>query len=155
MVVFLISKCILQIYKFVFDILFHFLALGTLLSIAKMPKALDPMWEYGEPIEPHNWQKLSCNLCGKEMTRGISKLKYHLARIPGHEVDICKNSTPVIIHLTNKSLGNMGKKKDHREAMRVELASGGVATSATHISKGGKWEPFLTFHHTLNHLPFF
>jgi hypothetical protein len=53
-----------------------------------MAKPMDPMWEYGEPYEGHNRTKLSCKLCGKEMSGGINRLKYHLAKIPGHEVEI-------------------------------------------------------------------
>ena len=59
-----------------------------------MPKSLDPFWEYAELVDPHNQQKLKCNLCGKEMTGGISRLKYHLAQLIGHEVDIVK--TPLL-----------------------------------------------------------
>ena len=34
------------------------------------------MWVFGEPLEGFNRQKLTCKLCGKEMTRGVSWLKY-------------------------------------------------------------------------------
>ena len=52
-----------------------------------MPKNLDPFWEYAEPIDPQNRRKLRCNMCGKEMAGGISRLKYHLTQLAGHEVD--------------------------------------------------------------------
>jgi hypothetical protein len=39
---------------------------------------------------------------------GNHRLKYHLAQIPGHEVGICPNATPEIIHIANKSLVDMG-----------------------------------------------
>jgi hypothetical protein len=87
------------------------------------------MWEYGEPVEPNNQQKLNCKLCGKEMTRRISQLKYHLAQVLRHKVEICPNSTPEIIHIANQSLLDMGKKKDESETVRLELATGGVARS--------------------------
>ena len=68
-----------------------------------MPKNLDPFWEYAEPVDPQNRQKLRCNMCGKEMTGGISRLKYHLAQ------------------LAKLAIEGIGKRKDEREALRQEL----------------------------------
>jgi hypothetical protein len=62
-----------------------------------MPKALDPMWVYGGPVQLPNRQVLTCNLCGKKIFAGISRLKYHLAKIPGFDVDPCPKSTPEIV----------------------------------------------------------
>ena len=76
-----------------------------------MPKALDSMWVYGEPLEGFNRQKLTCKLCGKEMTGGVSRLKYHLAQIVGHEVGICEQATPEIVQIVNKSLHDMNMKR--------------------------------------------
>jgi hypothetical protein len=97
----------------------------------KMLKALDPMWEYGEPIEHNNQQKLNCKLCGKELTSGISWLKCHIAQISRHEVGICPKSTTEIIHIANQSLLEIGKKKEARQALRLELATRGVARTTT------------------------
>jgi hypothetical protein len=36
---------------------------------------------------------LTCKLCGQPMIGGVSQLKYHLARLKGHEVGICIAST--------------------------------------------------------------
>ena len=78
---------------------FFFFMLQVLICKAiSMPKNLDPFWEYAEPVDPQNQQKLRCNMCGKEMTGGISRLKYHLAQLTMHEVNVCKNSTLEIIH---------------------------------------------------------
>jgi hypothetical protein len=52
-----------------------------------MLKALDPMWVYDEPMQLPNRQVLTCNLYGKRIFAGISRLKYHLAKIPGFDVD--------------------------------------------------------------------
>ena len=89
-----------------------------------MPKPLDPMWEYGQPLHAGR-QKLSCNLCGKEMTGGITRLKYHLAQIPGHEVGICPHATPEIIQIATKAVELMVSTSVHKEDVRVELGSGG------------------------------
>jgi hypothetical protein len=44
-------------------------------------------------------------------------------------VEICINATLEIIHISNKSLQDMGKKRDDREIVRIELADEGVARS--------------------------
>ena len=62
------------------------------------------MWEYGEPIHPHNRQRLNCELCGKEIYGGISHLKYHLAKIVEHEEEVCFATTPKIMRIANQSL---------------------------------------------------
>jgi hypothetical protein len=87
-----------------------------------MPKALDPMWVYGEPVQLPNRQVLTCNLCGKKIFAGISCLKYHLAKIPGFDVDPCPKSTPEIVHIANQSLIDMANKRDATEACKKELA---------------------------------
>jgi hypothetical protein len=69
-----------------------------------MPKALDRMWVYGEPVQLPNRQVLTCNLCGKKIYAGISCLKYHLAKIPGFDVDACPKSISKIVHIANQSL---------------------------------------------------
>jgi hypothetical protein len=63
---------------------------------------------------------------------GITWLKYHLAQISGHEVGICQDASTKIIHITNKSLVDMGISRDNKEVVRVELEKGGVAGS-------GRW----------------
>ena len=85
-----LSSCVLNFYISINHIClktFFFLALGSkfkvssfILSIYKMSKALDPFWEWGTPVDQLNRQILTCNQCGKRMTSGISRLKYHLAQ---------------------------------------------------------------------------
>jgi hypothetical protein len=94
-----------------------------------MPKPLDPMWEYGLPYDGHNRMRLNCKLCGMEMFGGISRLKYHLAKIPGNEVGICPASTPEIVHIANQSIFDMNRKRDQREEMRLELANRSTSIS--------------------------
>jgi hypothetical protein len=97
-----------------------------------MPKELDPMWVYGEPVQLPNRQVLTCNLCGKKIFAGISLLKYHLAKIPGFDVDACPKSTPEIMHIANQSLIDMANKMDVGEAHKkeLELANRNTGTSA-------------------------
>ena len=49
---------------------------------------------------------------------GISRLKYHITQLARHEVDICKNSTPEIVHRAKLAIESIGKRKDEREALR-------------------------------------
>jgi hypothetical protein len=83
-----------------------------------MPKALDPMWVYGEPVQLPNRQVLTCNLCGKKLFAGITRLKYHLAKNPGIDVDPCPNSTPEIMRIANQSLIDMANKRARAAATR-------------------------------------
>jgi hypothetical protein len=87
-----------------------------------MPKALDPMWVYGEPVQLPNRQVLTCNLCGKRIFARISRLKYHLAKIPRFNVDPCPNSTAEIMRIANQSHIDMANKRDATEARKNELA---------------------------------
>jgi hypothetical protein len=91
-----------------------------------MPRKLDAMWEYGDPEGGFNRQTLYCKLCKVRMMGGITWLKYHLARIPGHEVDICPNSTLEIMHIANKALEDMGG--DYNKAKKAQFArTGGIS----------------------------
>jgi hypothetical protein len=83
-----------------------------------MAKPMDPMWEYGEPYEGHNRTKLSCKLCEKEMSGGINRLKYHFAKIPRHEVEICHVVTPDVVLIAKNSILDITGKKNQREELR-------------------------------------
>jgi hypothetical protein len=56
--------------------IFFFFSLGLKLEVeyclANMPKPLDPFWQYGEPEDGTNRQRLSCKLCGQPMTGGLA-----------------------------------------------------------------------------------
>jgi hypothetical protein len=110
-----------------------------------MPKPLDPMWVYGEPIELPNRQILTCNLCGKRISGGISRLKYHLARIPGFDVDACDKTNPKLMRIANQAIIDMANKRDAKEARKNELADRNIGTSAS----GGATIPLLS-HRALN-----
>jgi hypothetical protein len=69
-------------------------------------------------------------------------LKYHLAKIPGFDVDPCPKSTPKIVHIANQSLIDMANKRDATEARKKELARS-IANrySGTSASEGGPTVP--------------
>ena len=83
-----------------------------------MPRALDPFWEWGTPTNPPSRHYLTYNLCGKLITGGISRLKYHLALIPRHDVEGCPNTTPKLIHKATQTLDDYQQVKQYKEAVR-------------------------------------
>ena len=91
-----------------------------------MPRNLDPMWEYGEPDPiPEtggvNRMYLSCKLCGKHMSWGVNRLKFHLGQIPGQNIELCPEPSPEIIRQAIKSLMDKEDGKDTRAVMKRQL----------------------------------
>ena len=78
------------------------------------------MWAYDEIVDNHN--RLNCKLCGKMIYGGISSLKYHLAKIVEHEMEVCPTITLEVMCLENKSLLDVARNRDEKEELRVELA---------------------------------
>ena len=87
-----------------------------------MPKNLDPFWEYGIPDGGTNRAYLSCKLCGDKMTGGVTRLKYHLARLPGHDVGICRVSSPELIRKALEAIEEKDRKKEEAERNKAERA---------------------------------
>ena len=70
------------------------------------------------------------------MTGGISRLKYHLAQIAGHDVGPSKETTLEIIAKATQAIEGTGLRKQYKEAVRNQLASrsgsaAGVGASGT------------------------
>ncbi|KAK2646222.1 hypothetical protein Ddye_021417 [Dipteronia dyeriana] len=47
-------------------------------------KSDDIGWEYANLIDPSNFDEVKCNLCSKEFSGGVYRLKQHIARITGN-----------------------------------------------------------------------
>ena len=106
-----------------------------------MPKILDPFWQYGELEDVTNGQNLSCKLCGHHMSGGVNRLKYHLAKLPGHDVGLCTAVTPEIMRSSHDAIHEKLRKKDEIATNNVELAAFGQARNvgaslSTTISEG-------------------
>jgi hypothetical protein len=56
------------------------------------------------------------------MLGGICRLKYHLAKIPGHDVDVCDHTIPKIMRIAFDSLEAKDKNKDEKAERKVELS---------------------------------
>eukprot|EP00253_Pinus_taeda_P011616 PITA_11616 len=87
-----------------------------------MPKALDPFWEYGSLDGGTNRAYLTCKLCGTKMTGGITRLKFHLARLSGHDVGVCTVSSPELIQKSLEAIEEKDKKKEEAERNKAEHA---------------------------------
>ena len=103
------------------------------ISIAKMPKALDPFWQYADPEDGTNRQRLNCKLYGQHMTGGIRRLKYHLEKLLGHDLGLCSANTPEIMRMAHDAIHLKDRKREESATNRAELVVGGVArTSGTY-----------------------
>eukprot|EP00253_Pinus_taeda_P021780 PITA_21780 len=100
-----------------------------------MPKAVDPFWEYGELDGGTNRAYLSCKLCGTRMTGGVTRLKYHLTRLIGHDVGICTVSSPELIQKALEAIDEKDRKKEEAERNKVERAGHGAQPGIKSIVK--------------------
>eukprot|EP00253_Pinus_taeda_P024138 PITA_24138 len=87
-----------------------------------MPKALDPFWEYGNPNSGTNRAYLTCKFCGTRMTGGVSRLKYHLTRLSGHNVGVCIVSSPELTQKALEAIDEKDRKKEEAKRTKVERA---------------------------------
>ena len=86
-----------------------------------MPKILDPFWQYAKPEDGNNRQNLTCKLCGHHISGGVNRLKYHLGKLPGHDVGLCIVMTPEIMRSAHDVIHEKMRKKDEIAANRAEL----------------------------------
>ena len=63
------------------------------------------------------------------MTRGISQLKYHLAKIFEHEVSICNAVTPKIMRSAHDAIYEKDRKKEVATTNKAEFVASGGARS--------------------------
>ena len=103
-----------------------------------MPKNLDPFWEYGIPDGGTNRAYLSCKLCGDKMTGGVTRLKYHLARLLGHDVGICKVSSPELIRKALEAIEEKDRKKEEAERNKAERAGRSFGISSPDFDVQGR-----------------
>jgi hypothetical protein len=107
------------------------------ISIENMPKALDPLWQYEEPEDGTNRQQLNCKLCGQHMTGGIRKLKYHLTKLPEHDLVICPRSSSKIMRVVHDLIHPKNKKKEEAATYKAEHTIRILRLSTTEGSRRG------------------
>lgn len=99
-------------------------SVGSTATGAHKRKSDDIGWEYGFCPDPNKLDRVKCNMCGKEFSGGVSRMKQHIARIVGNVVS-CPNST-IDDQLKCRNSINEGKvkkkvKQSHDEALRAEV----------------------------------
>jgi hypothetical protein len=99
-----------------------------------MPRALDPVWEYGDPEEGTNRRSLFCKLCGTRIKGGVYKLKYHLANVSRFDVGPCSNVSPEIMRVSHDAINAKDKKKEESATKKDELAAFKMYQSSPGIS---------------------
>jgi len=57
------------------------------------------------------------------MSRGVYRLKFHLAKIPGHDVEPCINTTPKLIQRAMRALETLDHNRKAKEEMKRQLKS--------------------------------
>jgi hypothetical protein len=77
------------------------------------------------------------------MTGGVYRLKYHLAKISGHDVGPCSNVSAEIMRVSHDSINTKERKKEEAATKKDEIAafktyqSSGISVSATEGSGKG------------------
>jgi hypothetical protein len=66
------------------------------------------------------------------MSGGVYRLKYHLAEIPGNEVEICPISSTKLVVKATKSLEEYAENKKYAEAKKKEMPSRSKSRTSTH-----------------------
>ena len=63
------------------------------------------------------------------MSGGVNRLKYHLAKLPSHDVGLCTAVTQEIMRSAHDAIHEKHRKKDEIVANKVELVAFGQAIS--------------------------
>jgi hypothetical protein len=92
------------------------------LHICKLRASRDNLLSY--PQNGYNKQKMSGGIC---------RLKYHLAKMPGHDVDVCPKTNTEIMRIAFDSLEAKDRKKDEATTKKAELS---VRSSVTSTLEG-------------------
>ena len=71
---------------------------------------------------------MTCKLCGHHMSGGVNRLKYHLAKLCGHDVGLCTAVTPEIMRSSHDAIHEKNRK-DEITANKPEFAAFGQARS--------------------------
>ncbi|XP_042487933.1 uncharacterized protein LOC122068136 [Macadamia integrifolia] len=90
-----------------------------------MVRPKDKFWEH---VEQRGLGRFTCNYCGLNYSRSVSRVKAHLACQPGHDVQIC---TQVPEHIQADALKKFNLSRSAKKRMSDSLESGMGSTSST------------------------
>ena len=90
-----------------------------------MGRQRDQFWDYAENLNG----RFKCNYCGRNFPGGASRIKAHLAGVPGHDIVAC-NAVPQEVQ--EKAQAITAKK---REAQATQGTSKKIKSASTSASK--------------------
>ena len=99
-----------------------------------MGRKRDRIWIHAEKLNNH----FKCNYCNGEFTGGARRIKYHLARVSGHDIAPCESVPEDIREVLE------GTYKEHKGASTSSIVGGsGIKSNmAGHKRHGLKEEAF-------------
>ncbi|TXG53907.1 hypothetical protein EZV62_019163 [Acer yangbiense] len=83
-------------------------------------KSDDIGWEFGHLIDPSNFDRVECKLCGKKFGGGVYRLKQHIAHISGN-VSKCLRSTKEDQDKCKKAIEDARNKKKNKYKEEREI----------------------------------
>ena len=88
-----------------------------------MGRQRDPFWDYAENVNG----RFKCNYCGRDFPGGASRIKAHLAGVPGHDIVAC-NAVPQDVQ---KKAQATQKKREAQVTQGTNKKLKSVPTSAS------------------------
>jgi hypothetical protein len=99
-------------------------------------RAKDPLWKHG--ILGANKGDIQCIHCSKRMTSGISRLKYHLAKIPCNDITPCLECPEEATREAMASLQQYAKSKAAKKRVFEAMAAPMGTFSSTGSQTGAE-----------------
>ncbi|XP_030941199.1 uncharacterized protein LOC115966005 [Quercus lobata] len=106
-----------------------------------MVRKKDRFWRYVEDLDG----RFKCNFCRRDFAGGASRIKFHLARVKGHAIDICANvpedvqkKAYLVIGGTNKKLKSASSSSNAKESKTTSCSISRDLCHATNSKMCGK-----------------
>ena len=100
-----------------------------------MPREKDFAWAYCEKIPGST--KLLCKFCREHCSGGIYRFKFHIAKLPGHDISPCKAIPEDVRHQASLAIDCMNESKMKKARVNMEMGNAagvGGQSSNTPIS---------------------
>ena len=91
-----------------------------------MGRQRDQFWDYAEKLN----DRFKCNYCQQDFPGGASRIKAHLAGIPGHDIKAC-NAVPQDVQ--EKAQAITQKKREAQATQETNKKLKSASTSATKL----------------------
>eukprot|EP00253_Pinus_taeda_P013226 PITA_13226 len=94
-----------------------------------MPREKDFAWAYCDKIPGK--AMLLCKFCQKECSGGIYRFKFHLAKIPGHDISLCGKVDDNVKYQAALALDMLEQHNAKKARQNAEIGTVGVDTFST------------------------